>query len=252
MRLVKNTRAPHIFIVDDSLTECLLISRSLQQFGFEVSMATDGREGLRRMIADPPQCLILDIILPGINGYAICRRVRERDPQHRIPIIIVSTKCTDLDRNYALALGADRYLAKPFTVEELVQAVGDVLPASRPALVAHALEQASQLHADSEASTRLSALTLIPYRRNKADLLLESNPFTSNSVLDDQQVSWLYHAIDNHRTVYDLMVLLQIDLQAAWQCLEVLWRQQYIAFYDAERHPLRDIDLVMARGPLIQ
>src|SRR5437868_9456641 len=117
MKLVNNIRTPRIFIIDDSVTDCLLISHSLRQLGFEVSMATDGREGLGKIMADPPLCLILDIVLPSINGYAICRRIRERDPQHRMPIIIVSSKCSDLDRNYALALGADRYLAKPFTAD---------------------------------------------------------------------------------------------------------------------------------------
>jgi DNA-binding response OmpR family regulator len=244
MKPMNKRHSPCVLIVDDSITDCLLISSSLQQAGFEVSIATDGREGLTKVMANPPQCLILDIILPGINGYAICRQVRARDPQHNIPIIIVSTKSSVLDQNYALSIGADRYLAKPFTAEKLVQTVWGVLPESLRTLVAETRKQAVPQHAALEEDALLNVRTLIPYQQNKVDIMWGNNPFAGNAVMSDQQIRRLYAAIDNHRTVQDLSTMMQIDLQATLKLLETLWHQQYIVFYDVERRLLKEVDFV--------
>lgn len=231
--------APRVFIIDDSATDCLLMSNSLQRAGYEVSMATDGREGLRSVLANPPQSLILDVVLPGMNGYAICRHLRAVDPHHIIPIVVVSTKRTLLDQNYVLSLGADRYLAKPFTGEMLVQTIGEVLPASLRAIVTQTRRQAVPQHDALEELTRSGMRTLIPYRLPEANILRVSNPFADSAVMTDKQIRRLYAAIDGYKTVQDLSYMMHLDLQATLKLLKTLWQQQRIAFYDTEQRPLK-------------
>ena len=121
-------RVPEILVVDDSSTEVLLMTNALQHAGYAVDSALNGQEGLHKTLTLRPKCIILDIVLPDMNGYTICRRVRGVDPQHTILIVFVSTKNTSFERAYGLSLGADQYLAKPFTGEVLVQTVEKVLP----------------------------------------------------------------------------------------------------------------------------
>ena len=118
-----------ILIVDDSPTLCLLMTRALQRAGYEVITAPNGQEGLRRALRERPHCIILDVVLPGISGFGLCRQLRALDPQRRISIVMVSTKNSSLDQNWGLRQGADRYLPKPFSDAALVQAVDEVLQA---------------------------------------------------------------------------------------------------------------------------
>ncbi len=121
--------ATKILIVDDSPTLCLLMTRALQRAGYEVVIASNGHEGLQKALHEHPHCVILDVVLPGLSGFGLCRQLRAMDPQRRIPIIMVSTKNTPLDRSWGLRQGADRYLPKPFTDDALVRLVEEVLQA---------------------------------------------------------------------------------------------------------------------------
>ena len=119
--------APRILIIDDSATLCLIMARALQKVGCQVSTASDGQSGLNKALQEHPHCIILDVILPGMNGFSLCRQLRSMDPQHRLSIIMVSSKNTPVDQSWGLRQGADRYLAKPFTEEQLVETVKEVL-----------------------------------------------------------------------------------------------------------------------------
>ena len=119
--------APKILIVDDSATTCLFMARALQKAGYEVITAGDGREGWAKAMQERPHCLVLDVVLPGMSGFSLCRQLRAVDPQRNLSIIMVSTKNTPLDANWGLRQGADRYLPKPFSEETLVQTVNEVL-----------------------------------------------------------------------------------------------------------------------------
>jgi DNA-binding response OmpR family regulator len=119
--------APKILIVDDSATSCLLMARALQKAGCHVITASNGNEGISKALAERPHCVILDVVLPGMSGFGICRQLRALDPERNLSIIMVSTKNTSLDQNWGLRQGADRYLPKPFSEETLVQTVGEVL-----------------------------------------------------------------------------------------------------------------------------
>ncbi|HEV2582002.1 MAG TPA: response regulator [Ktedonobacteraceae bacterium] len=118
-----------ILIIDDSPTLCLLMSRTLKKAGYDVITASNGQEGLRMALRERPHCIILDVVLPGISGFGLCRQLRALDPHRRVSIIMVSTKNTPLDQQWGLRQGADRYLPKPFTDEKLAQTVEEVLQA---------------------------------------------------------------------------------------------------------------------------
>ena len=119
--------APKVLIVDDSATTCLFMARALQKAGYEVITAADGREGWTKAMRERPHCVVLDVVLPGMNGFSLCRQLRSIDPQRSLCIIMVSTKNTPLDTNWGIRQGADRYLPKPFSEETLVQTVNEVL-----------------------------------------------------------------------------------------------------------------------------
>ena len=235
MRPFNQTRTPRIFIIEDSVTDCLLMSGELQQAGYEVSVANDGREGIQRVLARPPHCLILDLVLPDMNGYAICRQLRTVDTQHTMPIVIVSTKGTPVDQKYLFGLGADRYLVKPFTGETLVQTVMEVLPESLRAAMVQARQMSSKPPVHQEIAT------LIPYCLHEDEIMRASSPFTEAAIVLDKQTRRLYAAIDGYKSVHDLARILQLDTATTRTSLKTLWQQQRIAFYDAKRQSLKNI-----------
>jgi chemotaxis family two-component system response regulator PixH len=119
--------APKILIIDDSATVRMFMVRALQKMGYQISLASNGTEGLQKAVLERPHCIILDIVLPGLNGYSLCRQLRSMDPAHDLAIIMISSKNSPVDQNWGLRQGADRYLPKPFTEEELVVTVKEVL-----------------------------------------------------------------------------------------------------------------------------
>jgi len=122
------------------------MTRSLEKAGYEVITATNGNTGLQKALSEHPHCIILDVVLPGISGFGLCRQLRAMDPQRRISIIMVSTKNTALDQSWGLRQGADRYLPKPFSDETLVQAVEEVLQAHQRTVNAGERWAATQGH----------------------------------------------------------------------------------------------------------
>jgi DNA-binding response OmpR family regulator len=125
IRIVAN--APKVLVVDDSATSSLFISQALRKAGYHVITAADGNEGMAKAVRERPHCLILDVVLPGVSGFGVCRQLRAMDPQRNLSIIMVSSKNTQMDQTWGLRQGADRYLPKPFTEETLLQTVEEVL-----------------------------------------------------------------------------------------------------------------------------
>lgn len=121
---------PLVLIVDDSATLRVLMARALQKIGCQVLTAADGNEGFDRALQERPHCIVLDVVLPGMNGFSLCRRLRSLDPEHDLSIVMISSKDTPADQHWGLRQGADRYLPKPFTEEQLVATVKEVLLAS--------------------------------------------------------------------------------------------------------------------------
>ncbi len=109
-----------ILVIEDDIELSNVMNVFLISEGFHVVQAFSGREGLEALEKESPLLVILDIMLPGIDGITICRRIREAN---NIPIIIISAKNTDTDKVLALGVGADDYLTKPFSQIELVARV---------------------------------------------------------------------------------------------------------------------------------
>ncbi len=112
-----------ILVVDDSWTELTMIVTPLRNNGFVVVTAVDGDEAVEKVFKERPQCIVLDVVLPKQNGFQVCRRLKNLEFSRNIPIILLTSKTTELDRSWGLRQGADLYLTKPFKEEELVSSV---------------------------------------------------------------------------------------------------------------------------------
>ncbi len=117
-------RTPRVLVIDDDATVAEVVGRYLVREGFSVESAGDGRSGLARALADPPDLVILDLMLPGLDGLEVCRRLRALAP---VPVIMLTARGDESDRVIGLELGADDYVAKPFSAKELVARVRAVL-----------------------------------------------------------------------------------------------------------------------------
>jgi DNA-binding response OmpR family regulator len=124
------TPAARVLIVDDDEALNALLAEYLGRFGFAARAVTHPEEGLRALKADPPDILILDVMLPGMDGFALCRKVRETS---RVPIVMLTARGEVTDRVVGLELGADDYLPKPFEPRELVARMQAVLRRGTPA-----------------------------------------------------------------------------------------------------------------------
>jgi twitching motility two-component system response regulator PilH len=112
-----------VLVVDDSWTDLTLMAAPLRESGYDVITAVDGDEALEKVLAERPQLVVMDVILPKQNGFQICRRLKQMEQSRNIPIILISSKNTDLDRRWGMQQGADLYLTKPITPGDLVASV---------------------------------------------------------------------------------------------------------------------------------
>lgn len=109
-----------ILIVEDEVAIAELQKDYLEMNGFEVEVCGNGKDGAQFALQNEYDLVILDLMLPGMDGYEVCRKIRE---EKNIPIIMVSAKKEDLDKVYGLGMGADDYMTKPFSPSELVARV---------------------------------------------------------------------------------------------------------------------------------
>jgi len=110
-----------ILIVDDSPTEVHVIRRALEKVGYETAAASDGAEGVRLAKAMRPDLILMDIVMPGVNGYQATRALANDPETSGIPIIMVTSKGQESDRVWGLRQGAVDYLVKPVSAEQLVE-----------------------------------------------------------------------------------------------------------------------------------
>lgn len=116
-----------ILIIEDDRSTARLTEYTLQQAGYEVDVASDGFEGLRRALAEHPDLIILDIMLPGLDGYEVCHRVRQKPETANLPILMISAKARQDDKDIGLRVGADEYLTKPVDPSEILARVESLL-----------------------------------------------------------------------------------------------------------------------------
>ncbi|CAH8772367.1 response regulator transcription factor [Paenibacillus dendritiformis] len=114
-----------IMVVDDDEKITSMLRRGLVFEGYEVRTATNGSEGLREMMIREPDLLILDVMMPEVDGWEVCRRLREAGSS--VPVLMLTAKDEVQDRVHGLDLGADDYLVKPFALEELLARVRALL-----------------------------------------------------------------------------------------------------------------------------
>ena len=93
-----------VLVIDDSTTFCLIMASALEKAGYQVMTASNGNEGLAKALQEGPHCVIIDVVLPGISGFGLCRQLRSLDPQRNLSIIMVSTKNTNLDQSWGLLI----------------------------------------------------------------------------------------------------------------------------------------------------
>ncbi|MER5406256.1 response regulator transcription factor [Streptomyces sp. NPDC002769] len=128
-----------VLVVDDDPTVAEVVSGYLDRAGYLVDRAADGPAALARAAAHWPDLVVLDLMLPGMDGLEVCRRMRGRGP---VPVIMLTARGDEDDRILGLEVGADDYVTKPFSPRELVLRVESVLRRARPATSAHPLHAA--------------------------------------------------------------------------------------------------------------
>jgi DNA-binding response OmpR family regulator len=121
-----NTGRPHVLVIEDDLAVRDVLRRYLEQDSYEVTVASDGPTGLAAARNVDPDLIVLDVMLPGLNGLEICTRLREDDGSS-VPIIMLTALGETDDRIAGLTTGADDYVTKPFSVKELTLRIGSVL-----------------------------------------------------------------------------------------------------------------------------
>jgi two-component system OmpR family response regulator len=126
---VPDSMSARLLIIDDDLRLHELLASYLKQHAFDVSRALDGLSGLALLDAQPFDAVLLDVMMPGLDGLEVCRRIRRK---FEIPVIMLTAKGDETDRIVGLELGADDYLPKPFNPRELLARLRAVLRRARP------------------------------------------------------------------------------------------------------------------------
>jgi two-component system phosphate regulon response regulator PhoB len=211
-----------VLIVDDDPDILRLVSYNIGQAGFEVIAASTGRKALEIVQKQHPDLIILDVMLPDVDGMEVCRTLRQQYPSRRIPIIMLTARGDEIDRVVGFELGADDYVAKPFSPRELVLRVKSILRRSGG-------ERSDVLHAASVdiypdrrqcvASGATVALTVKEF-----DLLYElmkarGNVLTRDTLMDRV---WGYHGDATSRTLDTHVRRLRDKLGEAGSCVETV------------------------------
>jgi CheY-like chemotaxis protein len=223
---------PRVLVVDDSPTTCLFVASTLEQAGYHMEFALKGQEALTKIARFQPYCLILDVVLPDISGYAICRHLQQHMPRNTIYIILISAKNAPFDQSYGLSQGAHRYLPKPFTAEALVQTVREGVPTP--------LHQSirSTLSSTPQENVPPALLELMPRRLNNSVAMRTSSPFARTPAIEDDRVNQLYAAIDGKKTLSELAAVTGLEAKTVTGAIRALLKEKRIRMYDGAGQPV--------------
>ncbi|WP_210397902.1 response regulator transcription factor [Motiliproteus sediminis] len=119
--------AKRILLVDDEPNILLSLQFLMKRAGYEVDTASDGEMALQRVAAVPPDLVLLDINMPRLNGYDVCEQIRNNPAWHSTRIILLTAKGREVEKEKGLALGADDYITKPFSNQELIDKVAALM-----------------------------------------------------------------------------------------------------------------------------
>jgi two-component system, OmpR family, alkaline phosphatase synthesis response regulator PhoP len=119
--------AKKILIIEDDPATSRLVDYSLRHAGYEVISSSNGMDGLRKAHSEVPDLVILDVMLPGMDGFEICHRLRAEKDTEKLPILMFSAKAQEIDKETGIKVGADDYLTKPSPPSEIVSRVQKLL-----------------------------------------------------------------------------------------------------------------------------
>ena len=118
-----------ILIIDDSPTELHLFQNMLERSGFGTLVADSGEEGVRQAKASRPNCILMDVVMPGMNGFQATRKLTQDAETADIPVIMITTKDQETDKIWGMRQGAVEYLVKPIDAKQLVAKINAVMAA---------------------------------------------------------------------------------------------------------------------------
>ncbi|TVQ57980.1 MAG: response regulator [Spirulina sp. DLM2.Bin59] len=116
-----------VLVVEDSLSQRQMISDLLKDSGLTVEVASDGEEAIECIKKHAPDIIVLDIVMPRMNGYEVCRLLKSNPKTQNVPVVMCSSKGEEFDRYWGMRQGADAYIAKPFQPIELIGTVKQLL-----------------------------------------------------------------------------------------------------------------------------
>ena len=122
--------ANKILVVDDEPNIVLSLEFLMKQAGFQVRTASDGEAALTAVASEPPDLVLLDVMMPRKNGYEVCQAIRANPDWKEVRIIMLTAKGREVEREKGLELGADDYITKPFSTQEVVERVRELLTAA--------------------------------------------------------------------------------------------------------------------------
>jgi DNA-binding response OmpR family regulator len=191
-----------VLVVDDEPTIAEVVSRYLVRAGYETRIARDGLEAIEQVAARRPDLVVLDLMLPGIDGLEVMRRIRDQD-RSRVAVILLTAKGVESDRVIGLRLGADDYVVKPFSPLELVARVDAVLRRMDTAPESEAALSFGDLRIDPAARRVQLGEAEIALTQREFDLLLylarhPGQVFSRNQLMD---AVWQYSFYTDTSTV---------------------------------------------------
>jgi DNA-binding response OmpR family regulator len=202
-----------VLIVEDDPAISLGLSKNLKYEGYEVLTATRGDEGLQLAIEKQPDLIVLDIMLPNMSGFEICKTLKRNEVE--IPIIILSAKDQEIDKIMGLDLGADDYMTKPFSIRELIARINAVLRRKKRYEKDMETFTFADVEIDFAARTVTRGETALDFSPREFDLLayFVRHP---NEVMDRRQILnkvWGYDYYGTARTIDNFVTKLRQKLE---------------------------------------
>ena len=191
-----------VMLIEDEKEIRDLVRYNLEKAGYRVAAAADGEAGLQQLFASRPDALVLDLMLPGMNGLEIVRELRNEPLTHDLPILILTARSAEMDKLLGFEQGADDYLTKPFSPRELVARVKALLRRTRPTGAGAAMV-VGPLRVDLDAHEAHIAGARLDLTPREFDLLafLARNPGRALSRDELLRKVWGYDYVGETRTV---------------------------------------------------
>jgi len=218
------TNTPRILIVEDETDLAELIAFHLRAEGYQAEIAGNGRLGLERALAAPPDVVILDLMLPEMLGSEVCRNLRKEKKTATTPVLMLTAKGEEIDRVVGFEVGADDYVVKPFSLRELVLRVKSLLRRSQPGADSGGLLRIGPLSIDPVCHQVMVAdeiveLTAIEYRLLTTLAERRGRLQSRDQLLTDV---WGYNYIGDTRTVDTHVTRLRSKLGVAGELIRTV------------------------------